>query len=196
MSFSSDLAAAQTAITAATTVPNCVTAMNLLVAVLNGMNAQVVSNTALIASSLADDSKINGGPSAVTTRVALTNQEQGLEKVAGTTSSNPATELAVPGSVVSRTQGQAAKLAITTPKVLTAGARTVAYGGVTLAAAGGSNTGYVWSVVAGSLPVGMSMNSSGVISGTPTTTSANTFVVTVVDSIGNAHSRLFTLAVA
>ncbi|MHC4713423.1 MAG: putative Ig domain-containing protein [Planctomycetota bacterium] len=52
----------------------------------------------------------------------------------------------------------------------------------TLAATGGV-TPYDWSVISGSLPVGLSLNSStGEISGTPTTTGTSNFTVQVIDS--------------
>ena len=58
-----------------------------------------------------------------------------------------------------------------------------------LAAAGGQ-TPYFWSIVAGALPAGLSLNStSGVISGTPTTAGAPTFTARVTD--GGAPARQF-----
>ncbi len=52
----------------------------------------------------------------------------------------------------------------------------------TLAATGGAGT-LTWSVTVGSLPAGLSLNTStGVISGTPTATGASNFTVTVTDS--------------
>ena len=51
----------------------------------------------------------------------------------------------------------------------------------TLAATGGTAP-YVWSVTKGSLPVGLTISSSGVISGTPTQAGASPFTVQVTDS--------------
>jgi uncharacterized protein (TIGR03437 family) len=51
----------------------------------------------------------------------------------------------------------------------------------TLAATGGTPP-YVWSIVAGSLPGGLNLSASGIISGTPTTTGQTTFSVQVKDS--------------
>jgi hypothetical protein len=51
----------------------------------------------------------------------------------------------------------------------------------TLAATGGT-TPYTWSVVSGSLPAGLSLSTSGVISGTPTAAGPSSFTVQVADS--------------
>jgi hypothetical protein len=64
-----------------------------------------------------------------------------------------------------------------------------------LDAAGG--TGYSWSVTAGSLPAGLSLAAStGLISGTPTTTGSSTFTARVDASGGKTASKSFTLVVA
>lgn len=67
----------------------------------------------------------------------------------------------------------------------------------TLAASGGTGTGYHWSIVSGSLPAGLSGNAqSGVISGTPTQGGvASNFTVGVTDSGGDSASRRFSLYV-
>ena len=51
----------------------------------------------------------------------------------------------------------------------------------TLAASGGTPA-YTWSITAGSLPAGLTLASTGTISGTPTTGTATTFTVSVHDS--------------
>jgi hypothetical protein len=43
---------------------------------------------------------------------------------------------------------------------------------------------YTFTVYSGSLPPGLSMSSSGLITGTPTTSYHDTFCVTVTDSVG------------
>ena len=54
-----------------------------------------------------------------------------------------------------------------------------------LAAAGGTQPYSNWTVSSGTLPAGLSLNSSsGVLSGTPTTTGPSNFSVTVKDSVG------------
>ncbi len=63
-----------------------------------------------------------------------------------------------------------------------------------LAATGGSGT-YVWTITSGSLPGLMTMNSLGVISGTPTGIATDTFTVQV-SSGGDAASQTFTLTVS
>ena len=51
----------------------------------------------------------------------------------------------------------------------------------TLQATGGT-TPYTWSVLSGSLPAGITLSPSGVLSGTPTTSGAFYFVAQVQDS--------------
>jgi hypothetical protein len=69
----------------------------------------------------------------------------------------------------------------------------------TIAASGGT-TPYSWSISAGALPAGFSLNAAtGVISGTPTTTSIVNFTVTVTDSsspVRTASRSLFITALA
>jgi hypothetical protein len=54
--------------------------------------------------------------------------------------------------------------------------------------AGGGNGPYMWSITSGALPPGLSLSSSGVISGTPTTTGTYNFTIQVVDQLGAAAS--------
>ena len=69
---------------------------------------------------------------------------------------------------------------ITTASPLPGGTQGVAYS-TTLAASGGTSP-YTWSITAGSLPAGLALSSSGVISGTPTGAGTSTFTVQVKDS--------------
>ena len=65
----------------------------------------------------------------------------------------------------------------------------------TLTASGG-NAPYTWSVVAGALPAGLSLDAaSGVISGTPTATATDTFTVQVSDSAFGSIAKTFRLFV-
>ena len=67
----------------------------------------------------------------------------------------------------------------------------------TLVAAGGI-PGYVWSLNPGSspLPVGISLNPSGVISGTPTTVGTTTITVRVTDSSGGTATGQLSLTIS
>jgi len=89
---------------------------------------------------------------------------------------------------------QPGPLAITTT-ALPAGTVGVAYN-QTLAASGGV-PGYVWSLNAGSnpLPVGLTLNPAGVISGTPTADGTKTITIKVMDSTNATKTKEFTLAI-
>jgi Putative Ig domain len=66
----------------------------------------------------------------------------------------------------------------------------------TLAASGGTAP-YRWSVAAGSLPAGLSLDpATGTLGGTPTATGTATFTVTVQSNDGQSATRAFTLTVA
>ncbi len=68
----------------------------------------------------------------------------------------------------------------------------------TLAASGGSGTGYAWTVISdtGLSAVGLSLSSSGAITGTPNAgESATTFTVQVTDSNGNTAKATLSLTV-
>jgi len=64
----------------------------------------------------------------------------------------------------------------------------------TLAASGG-RTPYTWSRYSGTLPTGLTINSSGVISGTPTATGTFSFTVRVRDSASTQASATKTLTI-
>jgi hypothetical protein len=57
-----------------------------------------------------------------------------------------------------------------------------------LTASGGTGT-LVWSITSGALPGGLSMDSSGHITGTATTPQVSTFTIHVVDALGSADSK-------
>jgi hypothetical protein len=66
---------------------------------------------------------------------------------------------------------------------------------VSLAAIGGVSP-YTWSIVSGSLPSGLSLNSAtGVISGTPTNTGTSTFTTQVQDSNSYVATKSMSIAV-
>jgi hypothetical protein len=56
--------------------------------------------------------------------------------------------------------------------------------GATLTATGGLPP-YTWSIISGSLPPGLVLDSSGNITGTPTVAGTYNFTVQVVDPLGN-----------
>jgi arylsulfatase A-like enzyme len=62
-----------------------------------------------------------------------------------------------------------------------------------LAATGGSASGYSWSVTGGSLPPGMTLGSSGTFSGTPTAAGSYSFTATVTDSAGHTASKALSM---
>ena len=90
--------------------------------------------------------------------------------------------------------GQA--LTITTTSLPT-GTVNVQYGGgaVALAAKGGVPP-YVWSLVTGPLPPGLSLSSAGLILGTPSTGGAYPITVSVTDSSNVTVSKQFTVQIA
>ncbi len=87
---------------------------------------------------------------------------------------------------------QNAVFTITTTDILR-GTRNRPYG-MQLAAANGRPP-YTWTLFSGSLPSGLSMNASGLISGTPTVFGQFPFGVRVTDSIGATAVGSFTLTV-
>jgi hypothetical protein len=67
----------------------------------------------------------------------------------------------------------------------------------TLAATGGSGTGYTWALSSGSnAPAGMNFSAAGVLSGKPTTAGTPSFTVTVTDSAGNTATATFTVTIS
>jgi parallel beta-helix repeat protein len=80
-------------------------------------------------------------------------------------------------SLVSHAENPA--LSVTTTSLL-AGIAGTPYGPVTLAATGGAQP-YVWSIMAGTLPAGVTIT-NGVIGGTPTSAGKSSFTVKVTDS--------------
>lgn len=81
-----------------------------------------------------------------------------------------------------------------TPATLAAGSIGVAYS-QTLTAAGGSGSGFVFSRASGLLPSGLSLSSSGVISGSPTAAGTSTFTIQIADSANNLKNFPFSITV-
>jgi hypothetical protein len=83
---------------------------------------------------------------------------------------------------------------ITTPSPLPDATLSTAYSR-TLQATGGSGA-YTWSLIAGSLPLGLSLNpSTGAVSGTPTIGGTFSFTARVTDANGAEDTKPFTLAI-
>jgi hypothetical protein len=82
---------------------------------------------------------------------------------------------------------------VISPSTLTNGVVGSAYS-APLNAVGGSAP-YVWSVVGGTLPDGLSLTSNGIISGTPTRAMTSSFTVEARDAFNCVSTRLYTLAV-
>jgi hypothetical protein len=82
------------------------------------------------------------------------------------------------------------------PSITTAslpnGTAGVAYPQTTMTASGGTG-GFTWS--SSGLPNALTLSSSGVITGTPTTAGSPTVTITVTDSVGAAVSRAYTLTI-
>jgi len=76
---------------------------------------------------------------------------------------------------------------------LPAGAVGVAYS-QTLSATGGA-TPYTWSKTGGSLPAGLALNSSGVISGAPTTAGSSSFTVQVKDKNNKTATKSLSITI-
>ncbi len=67
----------------------------------------------------------------------------------------------------------------------------------TLAATGGSGTGYTWAITSGSNPpAGLGLSAAGVLSGKPTASGTPSFNITVTDSVGNTASATFSMTIA
>ena len=66
---------------------------------------------------------------------------------------------------------------------------------LTFTAGGGCSSLFTFSVTSGSLPPGLTLSPSGVLSGTPTQTGIFTFTVTATDSCGCTKSQTYTLSV-
>jgi hypothetical protein len=133
---------------------------------------------------------INGATSSSYTTPATTTSDNGVQFTAvvsngaGSTTSNPATltvNAVIPPLQIMTSQ-------------LSGGTLTVAYT-ATLGATGGSAP-YSWSLSNGILPTGLSLASSGPISGTPTVAGTSSFTAQVKDAAGRLASANFSINIA
>ena len=63
-------------------------------------------------------------------------------------------------------------------------------------AASGGTTPYGWSVISGSLPVGLTLSTAGQLSGTPTQSGTSSFTVQVKDASSQTASHAYSVAIA
>jgi len=100
---------------------------------------------------------------------------------------------------VPNTQSQTFTLTIVTPPVITTtslpnGTLGAPYS-QTLAASGGTSP-YTWTVASGSLPVGLSLSTGGVITGKPSAAGPSNFKVQLTDATGVTASQALTLTIS
>ncbi len=89
--------------------------------------------------------------------------------------------------------GQGSRLAISTPSALVPGAIGVTYS-QTFTATGGTPP-YTWSVPSGALPPGLTLSSSGAITGTPEAAGTYQFSIMVMDSASATSVQTFAITV-
>ncbi len=88
-----------------------------------------------------------------------------------------------------------AGVSITTGATLPVGYANLNYS-QTLAATGGSGTGFTWTLNSGStLPSGITLSSGGLLSGKALVQSSSSFGITVTDSVGNTATATFSLTI-
>ena len=80
-----------------------------------------------------------------------------------------------------------------TSSPLTDGTNGVAYS-QTVVASGGTGS-YTYAQTAGTAPTGLTVNSNGTITGTPTVPGVYTFTVTATDTGGNSGSKVFQITI-
>ncbi|WP_031500830.1 Ig domain-containing protein [Bryobacter aggregatus] len=93
--------------------------------------------------------------------------------------------------IVILSSGSSGPVTITTTEI-PSGVVDIAYPAFSFAASGGTGTGYHFDVSDGSLPAGLSLSSSGVLSGTPHVTGSFNVAIRAVDSGNNSAVRSYT----
>jgi hypothetical protein len=82
------------------------------------------------------------------------------------------------------------------PASLPNGTNAALYAATTFTTTGGAFTPpYTWSLVAGSLPSGLTLSSGGTISGTPTQSGAFNFVIQLTDSLGRSTQWTYSITI-
>ncbi|MCC6237105.1 MAG: putative Ig domain-containing protein [Dehalococcoidia bacterium] len=127
---------------------------------------------------------LTGTPTASASAVTFTVQVQAGNGAGGTT---------VDTQVLSVSVGQAGAPDITTTSLPDA-TQNVAYS-QTLSRSGGTSP-WTWTLVSGSLPSGLGLSSTGVISGTPTTLETRSFTVRLTDGDGRTDEQTLSIAVS
>ncbi|MGA2131222.1 MAG: putative Ig domain-containing protein [Bryobacteraceae bacterium] len=151
---------------------------------------------------------VGGGPSGSTAALSVTvvsgNTERVTFRVPRSIAVTAATayEVSISGTTSTGTPFASSNTAaltvnapvtITTASPLPAGAVGSNYSEA-LAASGGSGS-YTWAVSSGSLPGGLTLSSSGVISGQPTATGTSHFAIKATDSEAGTATKTFALTV-
>jgi large repetitive protein len=84
-------------------------------------------------------------------------------------------------------------IGINPPSPLPSGEVNIEYY-VTLIASDGKPP-YAWSIIAGTLPVGLTLQPTGIISGRPSAAGQYTFTIRVTDSVGATATRTYSLTI-
>lgn len=105
---------------------------------------------------------------------------------------NPGGELSAQ-AIFAINPGSSSNPPVISTTTLPSGTQSVAYS-QTLAATGGV-TPYVWELVSGTLPAGLSLSSGGVLSGTPTTVGTQTFSIRCTGANAEFDTKTYSLAI-
>jgi len=142
------------------------------------------------------DSTPSGGaaPTDVTTALfnILNNPTSNLTSLFGLMPSTPPFTPVLSSAPSSWTISEGAAIVFSTTS-LAGGTTGTAYTG-SIAASGGSGP-LTYTVTSGSLPAGITLSSTGALTGTPTTVETSNFTVTAMDAYGDSNSQAFSISV-
>jgi len=216
MTTAADITAASTAAAAVTSFPLAITALNAIIVVLNDLAAAVATLTTNEANDAANIATLTSGLAAV----VATEGTVAAEIASGTVRTDFATHLQPqidPASQITTDTVEFSPDQISLPAptvgrffsdiVFTSAALVTVTHAVAMTAFDFVVTGGVnWSNTAQAptfslspytaLPAGLSLSSSGVLSGTPTVEGVYLIIVTATDLVGNSTSAWFTITVA